>query len=340
MTCILPHSFSVTFTRPAVGSAPPAIETRTLAVPLGGRAPHKSVLLFDNDGRFPFFKLQRMLLCHVRRRIDDAVRRSGIFDGSGTLPWKSPTDQELAQLANDWIARVHAVRPKSQDELRYALKRAKKSFAVPDAPELCAFIQLSALQINGERWCANAPSITALIVVDSLSAFWWEANEGAEADRPANRNRYAALAQILRELKQIQDHTGSPMLLVNQGVLEETPDKRKGTKQPPPNEAPLPGGKWWAQHLPCPPYSSIDSRQPQPESENSTPQVDFHITLQATLPQALPSGTRESAARANIAMREQMLERLQIVGWLKARNRGYLGKFAFRVGDEALDVVG
>ncbi len=213
-------------------------------------------------------------------------------------------------------------------------------------------------------------SPTALIVVDSISAFSWvdKANADAaerEAAGPLSATaKYADFASVLRELKRLQDATAAPLVLTNHGIIEEDPDLGQAPRTQQPTmpkardatgrasrlfpESPLPNGRWWSQHLPAPPYPSFVVQSdatsasagaaPPSVRPRASIRVDYHITLQHAIPPQLPAGTRERAARSETA-RQKVLDQLPVRGWLRCSRSGAKGIFKFRIKDDLLEVA-
>ncbi|KDN49610.1 hypothetical protein K437DRAFT_273259 [Tilletiaria anomala UBC 951] len=335
MTFLLPDSFNALFTRPALtsssssSSTSASVERKLLPIHLGGRGPGRAVLLFDNDGRFPLQKLRRMLDLHICNRIAEALRRTDIFDRAGSLPWKQPTKEEISAMIDSWLNLLHIWRPTSQVAFSAAVQHAPKTVdASPGVYDI------------------------GLIVVDSISAFHWTDIQKADHCSSSSLSgppTHQAFASALRHLKHLQDASAAPVLLSNWAISEgekapaAVARASAGTSwaasatskalQP----GPLPGGRWWQEHLPSPPYPSFSISSSTPQLSPSLI-IENHITLVPALPQPFPVGTTERAARTDGA-RLQALDRLQVTGWLRNRHRGFLGHFRFRVGDEALDVT-
>ena len=108
---LLPEQILIDFTRSGLTAG--VDETKTLLVNLGGKGPGRRVHLFDNDGRFPLLKLQKMMMMHIRSSVALARRRTDAFERTAPTPWLQPSDSVLQTTVDSAFAALKVWRPTS-----------------------------------------------------------------------------------------------------------------------------------------------------------------------------------------------------------------------------------
>lgn len=118
---LLPEQILVDFTRSGITTN--SNETKSLLVNLGGKGAGRSVHLFDNDGRFPLLKLQKMMMMHIRSSIASVRWRTDAFERTGTAPWLQPSDAVLQATVDTAFAALKVWRPTSHYAFAAALQQ-------------------------------------------------------------------------------------------------------------------------------------------------------------------------------------------------------------------------
>ncbi len=295
---------------------------------LGGWA--KAAILFDTDGKFDISRLHRLLVSRLTRRLGQQE------------PHSAMPPVELDEVASQCLESLHVFRPTSSAQLAVTLLHLPKYHAKDP--------RLQDAEIG-------------LLVVDSLSAFYWRDRYSLEQIRDAaDGSSHAALPPnpLLHVVNALQAFRSShrPVTLLSNWGLNAFPIPPASDKPESPfyrqHLHPFPApfeahgaaeaiSNIQSSHRPPRRSSSVDSSRDSPAGRarrqaDATIPLHYHITLRPSPVDPFPASYSIAEAIAQEPMRAALVKKGEIRGLVRTPGSNDVGEFAFWIGEKEIFV--
>ena len=261
----------------------------------------KAAIVMDSDGRWSMRRLQHLLL----KRLEYLFPQN-----------REKYEPQLEDLVSESLRRVHIFRPTSMFSLAATLLRLPTylSERLPDYE-------------------------MALLVIDSISAFYWVDRYNLEQQQRSSDKKDKEishpLGHVLMAIQELRLKYGQVTVMTNWGLIpaarSNATQTQEGTQEVHASTSPF-----YRQHLhPFPAPFELPARILT--NAHLYPPISYHITLTPIPIPCIPSRipTLEDAKEANTE-REALLKKREKVGIIRRIEGGHTGTFTYRVLDDEI----
>ncbi|TDL28378.1 hypothetical protein BD410DRAFT_780880 [Rickenella mellea] len=274
------------------------VQKRTRTIEFGGW--NKAAIVMDTDGRWDIARFHHLL----RHRLTRVL--AATYDADDFQP-------SLSDLVTSCLQRLRIFRPTSSLSLAATLLQLPTYHAthLPDIP-------------------------IGLLLIDSISTFYWEDRFNGEKHRGTTFTSLSPLNHVLTSLQKFRLSHGPVTVLTNWGlspVKSTATDPPSSTLIDTQSTIPTPGGghiPFYRQHLN--PFPAPFEHPPRNLANlNSYPPITHHITLLLTLTPNLSDLATIHDAKEADTQRDEIVSKGQILGIIRTVESGRVGRFIFEI---------
>lgn len=259
---------------------------------------NKGAIIVDTDDHWSTSRLHHLILCRLAHLLP---------------PGQQTLRPSLEELTNESLKNLHIFRPTSSISLAATLLHLP-AYHIKHMPE----------------------AEIALLMIDSVSAFYWTDRLATEKLHGAKDGNSSPLNHFLTSLQRFRLSYGPVTVLTNWGLSPVSKPSSEAPAAVVGHESAQP--PFYRQHLyPFP--APFEHPQRKLTNANLFPPITHHITLPLTLVPPLPSDlTSVADAREAEAHRAQIVRYGEVRGIVRTVESGRIGRFTFEIHNDTITV--